>query len=126
MGRQYIVEKIFDTTIKVETATTTSWKSVAGCDRVGFLITATKTSTPGNLTLTLEGTCDDSTAVTLDFQDGAGCAASEAYSADAEDHIWLPPGSPAPSKIRASMIVAATCDADKYWTIEIWLIADRS
>jgi len=126
MGRQYIVEKIFDTTIKVETATTTSWYSVAGCDRVGFLITAAKTSTPGNLTLSLEGTCDDSTAVTLDFQDGGGCGSSEAYSADAEDHIWLPPGSPAPSKIRVSMISAATCDTSKYWTIEIWLVADRS
>lgn len=125
MGRQYIIEKIFDTTIKDQNATTTSWFSVAGCDRIGLFITATKTTTPGNLTLSLEGTLDDSTAVTLTFQDSGGAGVSEAYSADAEDHIWLPPGSPAPSKIRASMTSAATTDSSKYWTIEIWLVADR-
>lgn len=127
MGHQYLIEKIFDTTIKVQTATPTSWYTVAGCDRVGFFITIAETAgSPGDLTLTLEGTLDDSTAVTLSFQDGGGCGDSEVYAAAAEDHIWLPPGSPAPSKIRVSMISAATTDASNYWTIEIWLVADRT
>ena len=125
MGHQYDAVKIFDTTIKVETAVTTDWYSVAGCDRVGLFIKAAKTSTPGNLTLSLEGTLDDSTALTLTFQDEGGAGVSEAYSADAEDHIWLPAGTPAPSSVRASMISAATTSTAAYWDIDIWLVADR-
>lgn len=125
MGHQFLVEKIFDTTIKVETATTTSYFTVAGCDRVGFFITLVKTSSPGNLTLSLEGRLDDSTAVTLDFQDGGGLGTSEAYSATGDDVIWLPADCPAPSSIRASMTAAATTDSSNYWTVEIWLVGDR-
>lgn len=124
MGHQYRVEKIYDAAIKTETTTATSWYSVAGCDRVGFFIVMTETGT-ADATISLEGTCDDSTAVTLSFQDGGGCGESENYTASADDHIWLPAGSPAPSKIRAS-ILTSTTDTSNYFTIEIWLVADRS
>lgn len=125
MGHQYRVEKIFDTFIKTETTTNTSWFSVAGCDRVGLFVVMTETSSAGTLTLSLEGTFDDSTAVTLSFQDETGCDVSEAYTATADDHIWIPAGSPMPSKIRVSMATAATTNSSNYFTIEIWLVADR-
>ena len=125
MGHQYRVDKIFDTTIKAETTTTTSWYSVAGCDRVGFFIVLTKTSTAGNATYSLEGTLDDSTAVTLTFQDEGGAGVSEVYSATGDDVIWLPADCPAPGKIRVSIATAATTDSSKYYAHEIWLVVDR-
>lgn len=123
MGHQYYIKKIQNAAIKTETTTATSWYSVAGCDRVGFFIVMTETGT-ADATISLEGTLDDSTAVTLDFQDGGGLGTSENYTASADDVIWLPADCPAPSKIRAS-ILTTTADTDNYFTIEIWLVADR-
>lgn len=125
MGHQFLCEKIFDTFIKTETTTTTTPVSVAGCDRVGFFIVATKTSSAGDLTLSLEGSLDDSTWVTLTFQDGGGAGVEEVYSASADDNIWLAESCPAPSSIRVSMASAATTDGSNYYTMEIWLVADR-
>lgn len=124
MGHQYRVDKIYDASIETETTTATSWYSVAGCDRVGFFIVMTETGT-ADTTISLEGTFDDSTAVTLEFQDGGGLGTTEQYTASADDVIWLPAGCPAPSKIRASILTNTASSGNSFAT-EIWLVADRT
>jgi len=121
MGFLLVNQSALTTVVNVETAVTSSWFPVDKCDRIAFLINVTKTLSPGNLTLTLEGSSDSgTTAITLDFEDGGGMGASEVYTATADDLIWLKPGAVMPW-IRVSLISAATTNATNYWTPKIWI-----
>jgi len=117
---------MYSTVINDEDTHNSSWFQTSECDRICILINVTKTSTPGNLTLTLEGAVDTGTAITMDFQDGGGLSTSEAYSATGDDVIWLPASCAVPPLIRITLDAATTCDADKYWTPKIWLVGYQS
>lgn len=126
MGFIYVQESVHSTAIKDENTHNSAWVDVSKCDRVSVLVNVVKTSTPGDLTLTLEGSADQgTTAITLDFEDAGGMGGSEAYSATADDALWLKPGL-TPPWIRVALDAAATTDTSKYWTPKIWVIGYRT
>lgn len=126
MGYIYRQDLIHSTAIQDEVAHNSEWYDVGGCEKVAFLINMTKTSSPGNLTLVVEGTCDGgTTAITLDFQDGGGLGVSEVYSASADDLVWLDSAVTTPF-VRVALTSAATTNSSNYWTPKVWLVGYRS
>lgn len=126
MGKCIISESIYTTVINAEATVYSTRRQVSECSQICILVNLVKTSSPGNLTLTVEGAVDTGTWITMDFTDGTGLGTSEVYTANADDVIWLPAGCAIPPFIRVTLDSAATTDATNYWTPKIWLVGYQS
>lgn len=104
LGEHWVT--LFDTTIKVETAVYSLDALVGTAQEKNISFNVTKTSTPGNLSVQIQGSIDGSTWFDI------GDALS--FSATGTDYAAWTVHSPL---ARVKFTSAATTDSSKYWTV---------